>query len=813
MMLVLYSLVALLVIQIVMNHPSSISSNDDDDDNDDVVYVNACPMDYYCGNLNVVSLSYVEIQPWRFHHNDHPDASVSNTGTGVGPTTPSDSHPNPSPIPPPSLTAAFIKRQLILDTHRALLQMTTNTTTTRNDSSTMVMKDPTIQVIPYTGYPRRRRQTGTEQCSTSTPNSTTTNAITNHTNHHHHDTYLISGSLVRVDSVDNNNNNNNDCCDDTKSEKRYKDSEDTQPPESFVVCWFRTNEPFGPCTDWPCHCVGYYSTTTTNTNNTVHANCPVLVTESTLVVIRNHSNDNDDRYDATLWKDQFIGEMATRYTGTPSGQSPRNDILLLQTQNTTTIAELQFRMRQMITEPVYIGTTEHHDVMRQRSSSPHGGTPSSRQQRIRSFLRSTTTSSNRNMSEIPSDSNTNRHNKTPSSPQSVPKTYNTILRDVALLVHSPNSNDDKVAIIAAIASSNHMKVHILQPSALLLAKYGIYADIALQSMVHSILYQAAVRQEKVCLIWDHFDTILIHPSQQQQSNHQGDAAMPILHCMTLYIQSLLTSIQHDRWIPFPRNHPLYSFNSYSCRGGEMVLPVHFCWVSIVTCPDPRSGSSIFGSNYHDSDSSSSNNNHLTLPGMGLYRLPNLTSETRYRAFHHVFQREGLVLSPELEMKLPTLAAAAIWAHCAILFQQCAQQIRHRIARRHHHYHHNENRTKDTIIEGTESNPIVFLATVDDVQTEFQSMHQHVRGRTNGCDVQFVSDDDGNNSNDPSAINNDNDETLFHSVGGNQEAKASLHDALCFDPIRRNLLASFGIAPSTGLLLYGPPGTGTYIVGR
>jgi SpoVK/Ycf46/Vps4 family AAA+-type ATPase len=236
----------------------------------------------------------------------------------------------------------------------------------------------------------------------------------------------------------------------------------------------------------------------------------------------------------------------------------------------------------------------------------------------------------------------------------------------------------------------------------------------------------------------------------------------------------------------------------------MVLPIRLCWIAIVSCPDPRPGGiSIVGN-------SDRNNHHFAFPGMGHYRLPNLTSETRYEAFRYVFQQEGITLSKELEMKLPTLAAAAIWAQNTTIFQQCARQLRDRIARRRQD---KESRSKSitTSNQDTELNSVTLLATIEDVQTEFQWMNQQIRGRTNGCNVQFVSDD-----NNHAATTTKKDDTttssLFSStVGGNEAAKASLYDALGFDPIRRHLLSSFGIQPSTGLLLYGPPGTGTFYV--
>jgi hypothetical protein len=132
------------------------------------------------------------------------------------------------------------------------------------------------------------------------------------------------------------------------------------------------------------------------------------------------------------------------------------------------------------------------------------------------------------------------------------------------------------------------------------------------------------------------------------------------------------------------------------------------------------------------------------------------------------------LSKELQRKLPYLAAAAVWARGPI-FQRIARQIRRNVANR-------QARGGPGIV------------TVEDAEREFDVASGLMRG---GCNVQFL------------AGNDDESGNLFDIVGGNDDAKASLEDALALDPVRRTLLSSFGLSPSTGILLYGPPGTGKY----
>mmetsp|Transcript_20460 Transcript_20460/g.26374 ORF Transcript_20460/g.26374 Transcript_20460/m.26374 type:complete len:206 (-) Transcript_20460:127-744(-) len=55
--------------------------------------------------------------------------------------------------------------------------------------------------------------------------------------------------------------------------------------------------------------------------------------------------------------------------------------------------------------------------------------------------------------------------------------------------------------------------------------------------------------------------------------------------------------------------------------------------------------------------------------------------------------------------------------------------------------------------------------------------------------------------------------IFASIGGNNEAKLALEEAVAADKQRRQLLETFGMSPPTGVLLYGPPGTGKTLLGK
>jgi len=157
-----------------------------------------------------------------------------------------------------------------------------------------------------------------------------------------------------------------------------------------------------------------------------------------------------------------------------------------------------------------------------------------------------------------------------------------------------------------------------------------------------------------------------------------------------------------------------------------------------------------------------------LTSMGVYRLPSLTSQTRLSAFQWAFQQEHLELSLELVEQLPFLAASAVWVR-GKTFLCLAQHLRCRTA-----------------------SPV----SLSEAKNSFHSMNTE-RGKV-ASTVQFVADTNG---------------ALFGSVGGNHEAKAVLEDALALDPARRKMLSSFGMAPPTGILLYGPPGVGKTLLAK
>jgi hypothetical protein len=99
----------------------------------------------------------------------------------------------------------------------------------------------------------------------------------------------------------------------------------------------------------------------------------------------------------------------------------------------------------------------------------------------------------------------------------------------SLIIHSPNHADGKTLLAQAIANRvGCASVHIVRPGPLL-AKYGISADAALESLLHAIIVSAAVKNKSVCIILDHLDAMM--PPRLSGRSNAGDAAAPIFNAI------------------------------------------------------------------------------------------------------------------------------------------------------------------------------------------------------------------------------------------------------------------------------------------
>ena len=126
---------------------------------------------------------------------------------------------------------------------------------------------------------------------------------------------------------------------------------------------------------------------------------------------------------------------------------------------------------------------------------------------------------------------------------------------VVLTVHSPEEAAGKTLLAKAIAHRllRCPTVHVLQPAALM-AKHGVHADAALESLLHDIVISAAVRGS-VCIILDHLDCLL-------PSNQSGGAEDPVINGMGKDVLVLLSSRKITSML---LTNVLFSFSSQTFR--------------------------------------------------------------------------------------------------------------------------------------------------------------------------------------------------------------------------------------------------------
>lgn len=413
-----------------------------------------------------------------------------------------------------------------------------------------------------------------------------------------------------------------------------------------------------------------------------------------------------------------------------------------------TVRALSLRMSMQIGQDIHVGTT--HDAFRLRQKRHL------RIQRMGHAIRERFQRPSSSSSQISSLST-----EMESSTRSIPW-------EASLLLHSPNHGDGKTLLVQAVAQKiGCSRIHLIR-SGPLLAQYGIYADAALESILHGIVVSAAMQSQPVCIILDHLDTMM--PPQASGRSAAGDAAMPVLNAIASYLRMITISMEQTQEFPFPVKNSMYNLGG----SGGRVLSARLCLVGIVTCPDDgwrsvmamgNSGLATTGTTILDS-----------MQG-GRYRLPSLSATTRWRAFSGAFQRTNLVLDESARKRLPILAASTGWAK-GRAFERVATVL------------------------SSERHPI-------DEATRPVSMKELERAFST---VQAVYSDFGDVS-FQSAPQEGNNGDLFASVGGNLQAKESLEDALALEPEKRQMLARFGMSMPTGILLYGPPGCGKTLLAK
>ena len=277
----------------------------------------------------------------------------------------------------------------------------------------------------------------------------------------------------------------------------------------------------------PCWVIGYGVQNTFESVKKVEA----IITESTLVrVLPNEacSTLGSDRANPTsLPVEPSLSLSFSNWNYVMSGESLQPPLSaqmideVFHNHDDETIRALSLRMSMLLKQPISIGTTADAFFLRRERQRCQRLSRSA----LESYLRSG------------ADANeTRRQSETPVNDRSKRGSTNVAhfaLQDGMLIVHSPHHGAGKTLLVQAIAQERLKcgAIHVIQPT-LLLAQYGIHADAALESLLHSIVMSSACRQKSVCIILDHLDSML-PPASSTRAN-AGDAALPVLKAIGEY---------------------------------------------------------------------------------------------------------------------------------------------------------------------------------------------------------------------------------------------------------------------------------------
>lgn len=269
--------------------------------------------------------------------------------------------------------------------------------------------------------------------------------------------------------------------------------------------------------------------------------------------------------------------------------------------NPSTVKDLEYHFRSMLERTTWIGTTQDALLNRRRNLQ--------RSRALRSIGKN----------------------------NPVAESFGTTVQGQTVLVYSSKHDDDKTKMVETILHQKLgiQRVHTIPPGPLI-AKYGVYADVALSAQVHQAILAAAVQNQPVAIVLDSCESVLL------SSNNIGDAAVPMLQGWNSYIDRLSNTLHRNHEVIFPYQQQAMFYNYSGIQGGY-VLPVRCCLILVSTVPNEESLTKLLDQ----------------FSGIKAYKLPPLSGATRFNALQHAFSRAAVKLNTEMQQQLPLLSASAV----------------------------------------------------------------------------------------------------------------------------------------------------------
>ena len=210
----------------------------------------------------------------------------------------------------------------------------------------------------------------------------------------------------------------------------------------------------------------------------------------------------------------------------------------------------------------------------------------------------------------------------------------------------------------------------------------------------------------------------------------ADSYATVVNAMAAFLNRLTFSLRDKKEFPFPSLNPLYNVRAGGGYSG-LTFPLRFCLIGVIT----RRNDKIF---------------HHALDALGgRFHVPLPSKKTRCAAFEHAFQFAGVRLDAEARDILPKLAASTTRA-CGGVFIDVARSL-------------------STQLETSKQ----------DLEKAISSIYDAPNSEGEDQSTSFPNLGDVTSSSS--------------TVGGNEDAKLALEDALALDATKRKLLASFGLA--------------------